>query len=97
MSKITDDDIIKLAKLSRLSLDKEEIPKFRKELQSILSYVEMLDSVDVSGYEPTSQVTGLKNVTRPDQEIDYGPSPQDLLKGAPSSQYNMFKVPRMIV
>jgi aspartyl-tRNA(Asn)/glutamyl-tRNA(Gln) amidotransferase subunit C len=96
MSKITDDDIIKLAKLSRLSLDKAEIPKFRQELQSILNYVEQLNNVDVSGLEPTSQVTGLKNVTRPDEEINYGPTPKELLKGAPQSEADMFKVPRMI-
>src|SRR5258705_296741 len=45
-----------VAALSRLELDPAEAPRFVKELQSILAYVEQLQKLDVGGIEPTSQV-----------------------------------------
>jgi aspartyl-tRNA(Asn)/glutamyl-tRNA(Gln) amidotransferase subunit C len=96
MSKLTRDDVLKLANLSRLKLTDEEIERFRGELSSILEYVEKLDSVDVSGLEPTYQVTGLKNVMRKDEPVDYGYTSNDLLKNAPAVQDNQFKVKRVL-
>jgi aspartyl-tRNA(Asn)/glutamyl-tRNA(Gln) amidotransferase subunit C len=80
MSKLTRDDVLKLAQLSRLKLTDEEIERFRDELSSILEYVEKLNAVDVSGLEPTYQVTGLKNVMRKDESIDYGYKTEQLRK-----------------
>lgn len=96
MTKFSPADIRKLARLCRLRLTDEEVTKYQEELGAILAYVEQLQDVDVSGYEPTSQVTGLTNVVRADTEIDYGVSPSDLLKNAPAQQANQFKVKRMI-
>jgi aspartyl-tRNA(Asn)/glutamyl-tRNA(Gln) amidotransferase subunit C len=96
MSKLTRDDVLKLAKLSRLKLGEQEIEKFQGELSEILEYVEKLNSVDTTNTEPTYQVTGLKNVMRTDEIKDYGVSPEDLLKNAPSSQDHQFKVKRVL-
>ena len=96
MSVITTDDVKKLAKLSRLNLSQEEIVQFASEMQEILTYVEQLDNVDVSELEPTSQVTGLQNVTRKDNIINYGPTSNQLLKNAPNVQDNQIKVKRML-
>jgi len=52
-----DDKVVRdVAALSRLDVDPGEAPRFVKELQSILAYVEQLQSLDLSGIEPTSQV-----------------------------------------
>jgi len=96
MSKLSRDDVLKLAQLSRLKLTDEEIEKFREELSSILEYVEKLNAVDVSGLEPTYQVTGLKNVMRKDESVDYGYKTEDLLKNAPAVQDSQFKVKRVL-
>jgi aspartyl-tRNA(Asn)/glutamyl-tRNA(Gln) amidotransferase subunit C len=96
MSKLSRDDVLKLAQLSRLKLTDDEIERFRVDLSSILEYVEKLDSVDVSGLEPTYQVTGLKNIMRMDEPIDYGYETKDLLKNAPAVQDNQFKVKRVL-
>ena len=95
MSKLTREEVLKLARLSRLKLTDAEIEKFQTELSEILDYVAMLDKADVSGLEPTYQVTGLKNVTRDDKIVDYGVSPKDLLKNAPT-QDGQFKVKRVL-
>ena len=96
MAKLTRDDILKLAALSRLKLDEAEVERLRVELSAILEYVEQLDSVDVGKTEPTYQVTGLKNVTRSDEVQDYGYSAAVLLKNAPAVQDGQFKVNRVI-
>jgi aspartyl-tRNA(Asn)/glutamyl-tRNA(Gln) amidotransferase subunit C len=96
MANLTRDDILKLARLARLSLTAEEIEEYQHELAEILQYVEQLQAVDVNGLQPTNQVTGLKNVMRGDEEVDYGYEPRDLLKNVPSVENNQLKVKRMI-
>lgn len=96
MTKLKRDDILKLASLARLDLTDEEIEEFAGELSEILQYVEQLQSVDVSGLEPTNQVTGLTNVNRPDEIIGYGYEPQELLKNVPSVQDNQIRVKRIL-
>ena len=96
MADLSRDDVLKLAQLARLRLTDDEIAEYQKELGEILQYVQQLDDIDVSGMEPTSQVTGLTNVTREDKEIDYGYKSLDLLKNAPATEENQLKVKRMI-
>ncbi|MEX0881276.1 MAG: Asp-tRNA(Asn)/Glu-tRNA(Gln) amidotransferase subunit GatC [Candidatus Saccharimonadales bacterium] len=96
MSKLTRDQVLKLAHLSRLKLADEEIERFSQELSEILSYVEILDKADTGGLKPTYQVTGLKNVMREDKIIEYHTSPHSLLAGAPAIEKNQFKVKRVI-
>lgn len=96
MATITRDDVLKLARLSRLDLTDEEVDEFTAEIGEILRYVEMLQNADVAGLEPTSQVTGLTNVTRLDEEIDYGYEAADLLKNLPEQQDNQIKVRKML-
>ncbi len=96
MTELTREDVLKLARLARLSLTDEEVEAFRKELSEVLQYVALLDDADVEGLEPTSQVTGLKNVMREDTVIDYGISPAELLRLAPKTQDGHIKVKRMI-
>lgn len=83
MSKLSDEDVLKLARLSRLRLTDQEVKKFRTEMTEILDYVEQLDSADTDGLEPTYQVTGLKNVSRSDEVKEYGYQTEDLLNNAP--------------
>lgn len=96
MSKLSREDILKLAKLSRLDLTDQEVTQFEGEIGAILEYVELLQNVDLDNLEPTYQVTGLKDVTRADEVVDYQATPADLLKNAPATEANQFKVKRMV-
>ena len=96
MSKLSKEDILKLARLARLQLHGDEVAKYQKELTAILDYVKVLDSVDTTGIEPTYQVTGLTNVTREDVIVDYGITPKELLKNVPHIQGDYIRVKRMI-
>lgn len=96
MADLTRDDVLKLARLARLTITDEEVEKYRIELSEILKYVEQLQNADVEGLEPTSQVTGLTNVMREDTLADYGVTPDDLLHIAPKTEGRQVKVKRMI-
>lgn len=67
---ITPDDVRKLAVLARLNLTDVEVARFTTELGSVIGYIEQLAEVDVTGVDPTSQVTGLQNVLREDVVVD---------------------------
>ncbi|MBL8122259.1 Asp-tRNA(Asn)/Glu-tRNA(Gln) amidotransferase subunit GatC [Candidatus Saccharibacteria bacterium] len=96
MTKLTRDDVLKLAHLARISLTDDEADAFVSELSAILGYVEQLSAVDVSGLQPTNQVTGLTNVMRKDEVKHYGYDSIDLLHIAPKTEKQQLKVKRMI-
>lgn len=96
MADLSREDVLKLAQLARLSISDEEVEHYRGDLNSILGFVEQLQSEDVSGLEPTSQVTGLTNRARADEVINYQAGPDDLLKIAPTTDGRYIKVKRMI-
>ena len=96
MAKLSVQDVLKLAKLARLELTEDELQHFTGELSAILEYAEQLGDVDTKDLSPTAQVTGLVNVTRPDELIDYGTTPEQLLSNAPATENNQIKVKRML-
>lgn len=96
MAKLTREDVLKLAKLSRLHLADDEIDSFTHEIEEILGYVEQLQEVDLDSTPATTQVTGLRNVTRKDKIVDYKTPNQELLKNAPKVLDDHIQVKRMI-
>ena len=88
-------EIEQIAELARLSLKPEERVKLKKDLESILAYVEQLKTVPTDHVEPTSHVLNLKNVFRAD-EIRPSNIREDILKHAPHREGNFFKVPKII-
>lgn len=97
--KLTREDILKLARLSRLKLTEDEIAQYQNELSQIINYVAQLEDVDVSGLEPTYQVTGLtsqdENATRED-EVMPQVAQEELLKNVPKVEDGHIRVKRMI-
>lgn len=97
--KLSKDDVLKLAKLSRLQLSDDEVEQYQQELSAILDYVAQLESVDTTGLKPTYQVTGLtsedENATREDVITDQV-SHDQLMSNVPSSEGRSIKVKRMV-
>lgn len=96
MTAISVSDVQKLAKLSALNLSNSDIESLRSQLEDILAFVEQLNEVDTAGVEPTYQVTGLENVWREDEIIDYDLDRAALLKNAPAHQDGQIKVKRVL-
>ena len=87
-----------IAKLARIRLNEKEVEKFKRELSSVLDYVEKLKEVDTENVEPISQVTGLENVMR--EDIPARDKKKErrnkLIKQAPRRKGDYFKVPRIL-
>jgi aspartyl-tRNA(Asn)/glutamyl-tRNA(Gln) amidotransferase subunit C len=96
MATITLDDVKYVAVLAKIALTDEQAARLQQELDTILGYVKQLDALDTAGIEPTYQVTGLKNVMREDEIIDYQVSRAELLRNAPAQQENQIKVPKVL-
>ena len=96
MTKLTRDEVLKLAQLARLQLTDDEVEEFASEFSELLAYVEQLQSVDTEGLKPTNQVSGNVNVMREDEVKDYGYEPKDLLHNVPAVEEDHIKVKRMV-
>jgi aspartyl-tRNA(Asn)/glutamyl-tRNA(Gln) amidotransferase subunit C len=84
-------DISHVALLANLTLSDEEKTKLEKQLEETVEYVKRLEEVDTANVEPTSQVTGLENVTRED-EVRASLSQAEALQNAKSTHKGFFKV-----
>ncbi len=90
------EEVEHIADLARLELTEEEKAMFAEQLSSILDYVQKLNEVDTEGVEPTSQVTGLENVMRPDEiEEASAEEKEGILANAPQSEENLFKIKKV--
>lgn len=88
-------DVSHVAKLASLPLAEAEKKKFEKQLSETLDYVKQLEELDTKGVEPTSQVTGLENVTRKDVATPSLPQ-EEVLKNAKPTHNGFFKVPAIL-
>jgi aspartyl-tRNA(Asn)/glutamyl-tRNA(Gln) amidotransferase subunit C len=84
-------DVNHVARLANLTLSEEEKEKFEKQLEETAQYVEGLNEVETKDTEPTSQVTGLENITRED-EVKPSLTQDQALKNAKSTHNGFFKV-----
>jgi len=84
-------NVLHVAKLANLTLKPEEKERFEKQLSETLEYVNKLNSVDTENIVPTSQVTGLENVTRKD-EAKPSLSQEQALSNSKSTHNGLFKV-----
>jgi aspartyl-tRNA(Asn)/glutamyl-tRNA(Gln) amidotransferase subunit C len=96
MAKLSQADILRLAKLARLELSDVEVESLQAEVGAVIGYVEQLHKVQLDGIKPTYQVTGLENVMRSDEVVDYGVSSDELLKNAPKIENKLIKVRRVL-
>ncbi|HEC21171.1 MAG TPA: Asp-tRNA(Asn)/Glu-tRNA(Gln) amidotransferase subunit GatC [Candidatus Peregrinibacteria bacterium] len=76
---ISKEEVLHIAKLARLKLSSPEVEKFSTQLSGILDYMEILKEVDTTDVKPTSQVTGLTNITQEDTPRK-SPPREDLLQ-----------------
>jgi aspartyl-tRNA(Asn)/glutamyl-tRNA(Gln) amidotransferase subunit C len=87
--------VLKVAKLSRLTLSDAEVETFQSQLGAMLDYVAMLDELDVTNVEPMVHAIELTNVTRPD-ELQPSLSRTEALSNAPKTDGKYFLVPAII-
>jgi aspartyl-tRNA(Asn)/glutamyl-tRNA(Gln) amidotransferase subunit C len=95
MSRISQEDVRKVAKLARLDLEEAKITTYASQLERILDYVSHLESIDTEGVLPTTRAVEVVNVTR----ADGGEATEvrdELLNLAPQREGDFFRVPRIL-
>ncbi|MCA9026726.1 MAG: Asp-tRNA(Asn)/Glu-tRNA(Gln) amidotransferase subunit GatC [Planctomycetaceae bacterium] len=95
MSELTVDDVKKVASLARLKLSGDDIARYQKKLENVLSYVHLLDEVDTSDVEPMAHAIEAVNVFRQDEPRDSLDQAQ-ALANAPQTDGKYFLVPAIL-
>ena len=95
MSRISADDVRKVAKLARLNLPDDKIATYTGQLESILGYVSQLEQVDTTGVPETTRAVEVTNVTRQDG-VNPTPVREEILNQAPQREGNFFRVPKIL-
>ncbi|MDH5532844.1 MAG: Asp-tRNA(Asn)/Glu-tRNA(Gln) amidotransferase subunit GatC [Candidatus Pacebacteria bacterium] len=97
LNKITKQQVHHVAKLANIPIDDSEAEKLATGFRETLETITDLQSVDVSGVEPTHQVTGMENILREDKVDDSRTFTQEqALANAKQTHQGFFVVPRLI-
>jgi aspartyl-tRNA(Asn)/glutamyl-tRNA(Gln) amidotransferase subunit C len=92
---LTRDEVRKVALLARLELTDDELDAQAKHFNDLLQQFEILQSLDLSGIEPTSHSIPLVNVLREDVVLP-SLSREAALANAPESRDGCIVVPRIV-
>ena len=95
MSKITKDEVEKVAHLARLELNEHEINNHAEQLEKILEYIKQLEKIDTNNVPCTTRAIEVTNVFRKDQKKN-SECIEELLELGPSREDKYFKVPKII-
>ena len=85
----------RIGRLARIRIEEGEVETYRKELNTILGFVEQLGEVDVSGVEPMTSVMPMTLRRREDKVTDGG-YPEKIVANAPLTEDNFFMVPKVV-
>ena len=96
--KITEKEVRYVADLGNLQLTDEEVSRFQRDLDEILTHIDKLNALDTRDVQPMAQVLFEAEETatlRPD--VEHTPLGSDAALGnAPQSGAGYFKVPKVI-
>lgn len=93
--KITTELVDYVSALSRLKLPEEEKEQMAGQLEQIIGYMDVLNTLDTSEIEPMSHTFPVKNVLREDEVVDFN-AHEALLSNAPSHDDDAFLVPKTV-
>jgi glutamyl-tRNA(Gln) and/or aspartyl-tRNA(Asn) amidotransferase, C subunit len=88
---ISKEEVIKIAKLSRLELKEDEVEFFSAQMKNILDFVNKLNEVKAELLEEYSNSTPLRE-DEPETSLEV----DKVLLNAPAKRLNMFEVPKIV-
>lgn len=97
MANVIDDETIDyVGILAKLELSDEEKEQAKKDMGSMLDYIDKLNEFDTTGVEPMSHIFPVQNVFREDV-VTNGDNSEDMLRNAPEERDGMYVVPQTFV
>ena len=94
MTKITKEEVKKVANLARLELNENEINNHAEQLEKILEYIKQLEKIDTNDVPCTTRAIEVINVFRKDEKKN-SDCTEDILDLGPSREDEYFKVPKI--
>ncbi len=95
MTKISKEEVKKVAQLARLELNEGEIKNHAEQLEKILEYIKQLERIQTDDVPCTTRAIEVVNVFREDEKKNFDCS-EELLELGPSREDQYFKVPKII-
>tara|TARA_A100001388_G_scaffold222624_1_gene173416 strand:- start:239 stop:532 length:294 start_codon:yes stop_codon:yes gene_type:complete len=95
MTKISKEEVKKVAHLARLELNDNEINNHADQLEKILGYIRHLEAIDTDDVPCTTRAIEVINVFRKDEKKNYDCT-EEILELGPSREDKYFKVPKII-
>lgn len=92
---IDESQVLKIAKLAKLNINSNDVPKYTQNLQKILSFVEEMNEIDTTNIQPMTSPMNCKQRLRPD-EVSKKENGEQLLSIAPLTEKNLYLVPKII-
>ena len=90
---ISDETIEYVGILAKLELSEEEKEQAKKDMGSMLDYIDKLNELDTQGVEPMSHVFPVNNVFREDV-VTNGDAREQMLANAPQKKDGTYMVPK---
>lgn len=91
MTKITQEELIKIAQMSHVDLHQDEIETLTAQLQSVLTYAERVQEVSARVAEPS-----VKNINIFREDVVVQTDVEPILAQAPEREGNYFVVPPIL-
>ena len=92
---ISDETIEYVGILAKLELSEDEKEQAKKDMGSMLDYIDKLNELVTSGVEPMSHVFPVHNVFREDVVVN-GDAREKMLANAPEKKDGSFVVPKTV-
>ena len=92
---IDKNQVKKVAKLSRISLDDKNLESLSNDLASILKFVEQLNKLDTNNVKPLNSIVNKSLELRKDKVND-GKIKEEILKNSPDKNEDFFIVPKVV-
>lgn len=90
---ISDETIEYVGILAKLELSEKEKEQAKKDMGSMLNYIDKLNELDTTGVEPMSHVFPVDNVFREDV-VTNGDDRDEMLANAPKKKDGTYMVPK---
>lgn len=92
---VSKDELLHIAKLANLKLNDNEINNYLKNLEDILNYAEVIKNAPIEDCEETIGANDNSNAFRSDTISEFD-NRDGIFEIAPSTERNMFKIPKVI-
>ena len=92
---VSKEELLHIANLADLKIKDEEVDKYLNNLQNILNYTELLNSIDLKKLDETIGANDSSNVFRKDEIVKFD-NKEGIMENAPEKERNMFKIPKVL-